>query len=965
MSWKKALEIMVPKSGGVDSHITYRRKDGSLNDFDQPRDRNGDGKTDSPQDIHGGVDVNYEEGQENPLNTSFPLVSPICSPVSGKVIKTDDGDYNTLTIVDSEGNYHQFLHFSSSNPDLKDGAEIIAGDPIGWMGETGPGTEDVHLHYQIRDKENPNKLIDPEEYHEMRPEDQTRQEFIDDVSGISSLKDPSDNTQVPLRPSSPIPSENVSENQTPYVAADTENDSDYRNYYPGGDSDSANTTLPSKASKAVDRSADGSKIIATDSSLDGSIDKSDISDELDSSIGHEEFEVMSLAEDVLAGSEEFSFIGAEEVSDSQDSGDTDNIESSEIEGPSSQIDDGGQNDSDPGYIVDEAINAAAETIVENNPRDTLGEICDDIADGVKDIANKAEMKVGALIGNVINAGGQVWVDRLAEEQDWSKIEEFSAKVGMATAANGLGNWLVTDSVQIDMSAVSENVIDIGSSMLTDMAWEKVGDQLGMSADEVAQTRAAATILQNLQAGKDIGIDTALTAVGLNDEVGSSSIANQVVEPESSEASTLGAIGGAVGGAIGNVYGPVGGYIGSMLGTVVGNVVGNAIFGSEDKDPQSYAEIIYDEVTGLFEVSRSWGKDGMDGSTGKNLARSVLETLNGTDDTPGLVDRMTGEKGQVANGRYIEPIRIGYNDGKYQIDGQKFRDAGDMIEKAVLKTAQSVQVEDGNPYIQQAIYQTDPAADLNELFKNIKTASEYQTLDMNREAIDALQSKTLLDSVRQPQISSAESNTIADDSIEKSLAEATHSLEGAKKTITEIKTLDQTLSDKIQQLEILESPINNPVSRSSVDEFEIPMIAIPEIRIEETNDLKAEIRLLTNTKNQRTEQFEQDVDPTLQAIAKYQTAVAENEDAAKEIHDLNDQLQSVQNMSFRSLDLDLLKTLSGGTTGSNDTNLFSRLPTGIEERIALLTRTISNNTRNDNVKVYHFDHLKMYHPDQVI
>ncbi|MBT6616329.1 MAG: helix-turn-helix transcriptional regulator, partial [Deltaproteobacteria bacterium] len=23
------------------------------------------------------------------------------------------------------------------------------------------------------------------------------------------------------------------------------------------------------------------------------------------------------------------------------------------------------------------------------------------------------------------------------------------------------------------------------------------------------------------------------------------------------------------------------------------------------------------------------------------------------------------------------------------------------------------------------------------------------------------------------------------------------------------------------------------------------------------------------------------------------------------------------------------------------------------------------TRNDNVKVYHFDHLKMYHPDQVI
>ena len=54
---------------------------------------------------------------------------------------------------------------------------------------------------------------------------------------------------------------------------------------------------------------------------------------------------------------------------------------------------------------------------------------------------------------------------------------------------------------------------------------------------------------------------------------------------------------------------------------------------------------------------------MDGATGENLAQNVLDQLNGTDDRSGLLDQMRGEDGQVANGRYIEPIKIGYNDGE--------------------------------------------------------------------------------------------------------------------------------------------------------------------------------------------------------------------------------------------------------------------------------------------------------------
>ncbi len=291
---------------------------------------------------------------------------------------------------------------------------------------------------------------------------------------------------------------------------------------------------------------------------------------------------------------------------------------------------------------------------------------------------------------------------------------------------------------------------------------------------------------------------------------------------------------------------------------------------------------------------------MDGATGRQLAQSMLDTLNGTGDNPGLIDQMTGEDGQVANGRYIPPITIAYNDGKYEIDGQQFKNAGDMIEKAVIKSAQAVQIEDGNPYVQQAVFNSDVDGGLEELFENVGTASQFQTLDNNREAIQSLQFDALVNDQTKIRLSSAAPDSEPPDQMQAGLSEVKTTLTEYKEAFQELKTTERTLADKQEELAELEEKQNSPLP--STDDFGNPTPGAFEIRQQTQQaitDLKQEIEELSDRKTEQTTQLEQAPDQKLVAIAEYQEAVAENKEAVLELRELNDQFEDLQDSLKRA------------------------------------------------------------------
>ncbi len=157
MSFEEIMEIMLPP---VDPHITYN-SDGSINDYDHPRDRNNDGDTTDEGDSHKAVDFNYEGGQFNGINRKKPHVH---SPVKG-VVKNDptEDKYGSVIIEDADGNKHMILHLYSFS--VKKNDAVVPGQIIGRMGGRGPTGAthyDSHIHYQINNSEN--EKIDPEEF---------------------------------------------------------------------------------------------------------------------------------------------------------------------------------------------------------------------------------------------------------------------------------------------------------------------------------------------------------------------------------------------------------------------------------------------------------------------------------------------------------------------------------------------------------------------------------------------------------------------------------------------------------------------------------------------------------------------------------------------------------------------------------------------------------------------------------
>jgi hypothetical protein len=140
-NWDWALNTIFPDRGGERARITST--------FAQHLARNPPSK--------GGVDVSYPSA----------VAPPVFTPIAGKVISAGSDSWNTVNIVDKDGNKHGFLHMSRVTVSV--GMEIKAGTQIGNEGGMGPVEKGrrksntaytAHLHYQITDNAT-GKRVDP------------------------------------------------------------------------------------------------------------------------------------------------------------------------------------------------------------------------------------------------------------------------------------------------------------------------------------------------------------------------------------------------------------------------------------------------------------------------------------------------------------------------------------------------------------------------------------------------------------------------------------------------------------------------------------------------------------------------------------------------------------------------------------------------------------------------------------
>jgi hypothetical protein len=139
--WNWARNTIMPDRNGESSRIT--------NTFAQHLARNPPSK--------GGVDLSYPSAK----------APPIFTPIEGKVISAGSDSWNTVNILDKDGNKHGFLHMSRVT--VRVGDEVKAGTQIGNEGGTGPSSTGrnkipnaytPHLHYQISLKSN-GQRVDP------------------------------------------------------------------------------------------------------------------------------------------------------------------------------------------------------------------------------------------------------------------------------------------------------------------------------------------------------------------------------------------------------------------------------------------------------------------------------------------------------------------------------------------------------------------------------------------------------------------------------------------------------------------------------------------------------------------------------------------------------------------------------------------------------------------------------------
>ena len=200
-NWTWALNTIFPDRNGEKARIT--------NTFAQHRARN-------PPSM-GGVDVSYPTA----------VAPPVFTPIAGKVISAGSDSWNTVNIIDADGNKHGFLHMARVT--VKVGDVVKAGQQIGNEGGMGPAKSGrgktntayaVHLHYQITDKKT-GQRVDPVAWWngdrdpgEIDPDAQSSEVDIDPETG-----QPTDPRNLPDTSSPPAPPIGTVEEYKPKQAA--------------------------------------------------------------------------------------------------------------------------------------------------------------------------------------------------------------------------------------------------------------------------------------------------------------------------------------------------------------------------------------------------------------------------------------------------------------------------------------------------------------------------------------------------------------------------------------------------------------------------------------------------------------------------------------------------------------------------------------------------------------------------
>ncbi len=242
----------------------------------------------------------------------------------------------------------------------------------------------------------------------------------------------------------------------------------------------------------------------------------------------------------------------------------------------------------------------------------------------------------------------------------------------------------------------------------------------------------------------------------------SSLAGEVVAPESQVAGILGSIGAAYAGAVGtsvaggaslslavssafssassavaagaaagSIVPIIGTAIGAFVGTVVGTVFGNALGGQDN--PAAWAQVTYDYPSddGYLLLS-SWSNGGGDEQIAISMANSVLNGVNNI---------LDASHGKLRAGAVASQIQIGWQEGKFLVrfgeSGEReFSSAGNAISWAAFKILKDFDLVGGHAVVMRAWHNSD-AENIHEFKEDIEVAEAFQLYLMDPTSILAL------------------------------------------------------------------------------------------------------------------------------------------------------------------------------------------------------------------------------------
>ncbi len=347
----------------------------------------------------------------------------------------------------------------------------------------------------------------------------------------------------------------------------------------------------------------------------------------------------------------------------------------------------------------------------------------------------------------LDGTGSVLSDHLAELNDWNDTESYLADVGITTLTKGLGNMVDGGSFS-NGNTLQANATDIGAGLAYDTIIGFAGESvLGLNEEQVGQSKAALQGIQQYQSAGSVGLDTIISICGMDDEIGSSKIANDIVEAGSEGAAMVGMVGGMVGAYVGSIIPVVGTYIGSIVGTAIGTAIGNALFPGEPDPPppQSYLTMSFNEETGEYEISSLYTKEDGDPTLVKNLAESVNDQLQVLlDQTGGQIANASEMRDltftMIADRVYMNGTRYYFEPGpndspEYKYDpvtGESILveparpSLSEGVADLVIDTIQNIEIEGGNGFAKRAIYESD-ADNLEDFYQDLSQAFEYQSI----------------------------------------------------------------------------------------------------------------------------------------------------------------------------------------------------------------------------------------------